>query len=127
MMIPKNKYNVAERINSDVNAQVQYKSDLEHYNRPEWWVEANVFGDCEDYALLKRQVLLRAGFGHKDLHLACCWIETGDYHCVLLCNTSKGWFILDNRYTWPMTPKSLPYKWDRALDEVDGKWYELTF
>jgi predicted transglutaminase-like cysteine proteinase len=122
-----NSYSQAELINSQVNAQVQYKSDLEQYNRPECWVEANVFGDCEDYALLKRQVLLKAGFSHKDLHLACCWVETSEYHCVLLCNTSKGWFVLDNRYTWPMTPKSLPYKWDRALDEVDGKWYELTF
>jgi hypothetical protein len=26
-----------------------------------------------------------------------------------------------------MTPKSLPYRWDKALDEVDGKWYVLSF
>jgi hypothetical protein len=37
------------------------------------------------------------------------------------------WFlIIDNRYAWSMTPKSLPYKWDKALRE-DGKWYELSF
>lgn len=58
------------------------------------------------------------------------WLAVGVrlvYHAVLLCNTSKGWFVLDNRYTWPMSPKSLPYHWDKALDEVDGKWYELSF
>jgi len=77
--------------------------------------------------LLKRHRLIESGFARKDLHLACCWCETGAYHCVLLCNTDKGWFVLDNRYTWPMTPKSLPYKWDKALDEVDGKWYALSF
>jgi hypothetical protein len=54
------------------------------------------------------------------------WLEPGEYHAVLLCNTSKGWFVLDNRYNWPMTPKSLPYRWDKALDEVDGKWYEFS-
>ena len=102
-----NSYSVAERINSDVNASVTYKTDLEQYDTPEIWREA--------------------GFARKDLHLACCWVETGGYHAVLLCNTSKGWFVLDNRYTWPMTPKSLPYRWDKALDEVDGKWYELSF
>ena len=118
-----NSYSVAERINSQVNASVQYKTDLEQYSTPEFWKEAGAFGDCEDYALLKRQLLLDAGFERKDLHLACCWVETGGYHCVLLCNTSKGWFVLDNRYTWPMTPKSLPYRWDKALDEVDGTNY----
>ncbi len=122
-----NSYNLAERINSDVNASVTYKTDLEKYSTPEIWREAGSFGDCEDYALLKRQRLLEAGFASKDLHLACCWVETGGYHAVLLCNTSKGWFVLDNRYNWPMTPKSLPYRWDKALDEVDGKWYELSF
>ena len=122
-----NSYKIASRINSDVNASVTYKTDLEQYSKPEYWVEANTLGDCEDYALRKRELLLNAGFARKDLHLALCWDETEAYHCVLLCNTSKGWFVLDNRYTWPMTPKSLPYRWDKALDEVDGKWYELSF
>ena len=98
-----NSYSVAERINREVNASVTYKTDLEQYSKPEYWVEAGTFGDCEDYALLKRQLLLNADFARKDLHLACCWVETGGYHAVLLCNTSKGWFVLDNRYTWPMT------------------------
>jgi len=122
-----NSYSVAERVNSDVNASVTYKTDLEQYDKPDFWVETGTFGDCEDYALRKRELLLNTGFARKDLHLACCWTETGDYHCVLLCNTSNEWFVLDNRYTWPMTPKSLPYKWDKALDEVDGKWYALSF
>ena len=122
-----NSYKLAERINSDVNASVTYKTDLEQYSTPEFWVEAGTLGDCEDYALLKRQVLLKSGFARKDLHLACCWVETGGYHCVLLCRTDRGWFVLDNRYQFPMPPKSLSYKWDKALDEVDGKWYELSF
>lgn len=122
-----NSYKLAERINSDVNASVKYKTDLEQYSTPEFWVEADTLGDCEDYALLKRQVLLKSDFRPKDLHLACCWVETGEYHCVLLCRTDKGWFVLDNRHALPMIPKSLKYAWDKALDEVDGKWYALSF
>jgi len=122
-----NSHSLAERINSDVNASVTYKTDLEQYDTPEIWREAGSFGDCEDYALRKRELLLNTGFARKDLHLACCWTETGDYHCVLLCNTSKGWFVLDNRYSLPMIPKQCGYAWDKALDEVDGKWYELSF
>ena len=122
-----NNYSIAERINSDVNASVTYKTDLAQYGKPEHWIEANTLGDCEDYALLKRELLLKAGFARKDLHLACCWCETGEYHAVLLCNTNKGWFVLDNRHSLPMIPKQCGYAWDKALDEVDGKWYVLSF
>ena len=72
-----NSYKLAERINSDVNASVTYKTDLEQYSTPEFWKEAGAFGGCEDYALRKRELLLKAGFARKDLHLACCWCETG--------------------------------------------------
>ena len=122
-----NSYTIAERINSDVNASVTYKTDLEQYGRPEHWVEATTFGDCEDYALLKRQVLLKAGFAPKDLHLACCWVETGAYHCVLLCRTDNGWFSLDNRFATPQIPSKCGYAWDKALNEETGKWYVLSF
>lgn len=61
MTTQKNKHSVAERINSDVNARVTYKSDLEQYSTPEFWKEAGAFGDCEDYALLKRKLLLNTG------------------------------------------------------------------
>ena len=79
-----NSYSIAERINSKVNASVSYMSDSEQHSKPEHWVEAGTFGDCEDYALRKRELLLKAGFARKDLHLACCWCETGEYHAALL-------------------------------------------
>jgi predicted transglutaminase-like cysteine proteinase len=122
-----NSYSLAERINSQVNASVSYKTDLEQYSTPEFWNEAGKFGDCEDYALLKRAYLLEQGFNRADLHLSTCWDETDTYHCVLLANTDKGWFVLDNRYPFPMPPKSLLYRWDKALNEETGKWYELSF
>ncbi len=64
-----NSYSIAERINSQVNASVQYKTDLEQYDKPEFWVEANTFGDCEDYALLKRAYLLEQGWDVDKIHL----------------------------------------------------------
>ena len=121
-----NSYSVAERINSQVNASVQYKTDLEQYDKPEFWVEANTFGDCEDYALLKRAYLLEQGFDVDKIHLACCWTETGQYHCVLLVDTDSGWYALDNRHYSPMKPSALGYTWDKALRE-DGKWYAISF
>lgn len=120
-----NKYSLAERIQLLVNESVTYKSDLEQYLRPEYWVIAGTFGDCEDYALLKRAMLLDQGFDADKLHLACCWTETGDYHCVLIAETSSGVYILDNRHTWPMLPTMLGYTWDKALR--GGEWYAVSF
>ena len=121
-----NSYAIAERINSQVNASISYKTDLEQYSTPEFWTEAGKFGDCEDYALLKRQVLLKNGFEREYLHLACCWVETGEYHCVLLVDTDSGWYALDNRHDSLMRPSTLGYTWDKALRE-DGKWYTISF
>ena len=121
-----NSYKLASRINREVNESVSYKTDLEQYSTPEFWKEAGAFGDCEDYALRKRELLLNAGFARKDLHLALCWDETGAYHCVLLVDTDNGWYALDNRHSAPMPPSSLGYTWDKALRE-DGKWYAISF
>jgi len=74
---------------------------------------------------LKRERLFELKWPIDKINLCCCWVETGGYHCVLLVETDKGWFILDNRYSWPMTPKSLPYEWDKI--ERGGKWFELSF
>jgi predicted transglutaminase-like cysteine proteinase len=120
-----NSYSLAARINSDVNARVTYSTDLQQFGVPEFWQEAGKFGDCEDYALLKRALLLKDGWPHDKLFLACCWVETGEYHCVLIVDTDKGFFVLDNRYQWLMQPKPLPYHWDKALK--GGEWCELSF
>jgi len=126
-----NSYSVAERINSQVNASVQYKTDLEQYDKPEFWVEANTFGDCEDYALLKRAYLLEQGFDADKIHLATCWInvravDTG--HCVLIVETDKGQFILDNNLKdpVPLNFQTVDYRYIWNIIERGGKWYEFS-
>ena len=65
-----NSYKLAERINSDVNASVEYRTDLAQYGKPEHWCLPTAFGDCEDYALLKRKLLLEQGWPNDKLGLA---------------------------------------------------------
>ena len=126
-----NSYSVAERINSQVNASVTYKTDLEQYETPEIWVEAGTFGDCEDYALLKRALLKEQGFDAEKIHLATCWInvkadDTG--HCVLIVETDNGQFILDNNLKdpVPLNFESVGYKYLWNIIERGGKWYEFS-
>jgi len=120
----RNSYDIAERINRDVNASVTYKTDLEQYGKPEHWCLPTDFGDCEDYALLKRKMLIDAGFDRDKIHLCTCFVG-GDGHCVLLVETDRGNYILDNNQSEPVQPSFLSYKWDKI--QKGDKWYELSF
>ena len=118
-----NNYNVAQRINLQVNASVTYKTDLAQFEVPEFWQEAGKFGDCEDYALAKRNALLQAGWQKDKLGLCVCYTQSGEGHCVLWVGTDKGSFILDNNYDFPMKPSDLPYRWESML--CNGQWVQL--
>ena len=118
-----NSYRLAERINNTVNTSVTYKSDLEQFDTPEFWTMAGKFGDCEDYALAKRNALLNAGWPKDKLGLCVCYTQSGEGHCVLWVDTDKGSFILDNNYAFPVKPSELPYRWESML--CDGVWQQL--
>mgnify|MGYP001614251025 CR=1 FL=1 len=107
---------VNERIN-----RLPYRSDAERWKRPEFWVAADTSGgDCEDYAIAKRNALVALGWPRSALPLAACVTEAGEGHGVLLVETDGGVYVLDNRHREPMPWKALPYSgWIR---EVAGRF-----
>jgi Bacterial transglutaminase-like cysteine proteinase BTLCP len=64
---------------------------------PERWNYPIDAGDCEDYALLKKQYLKKLGFKAGLLPLAVVLNEAGEFHAVLMVLTDRGDFVLDNR------------------------------
>lgn len=88
-------------VNSEINRNTTYRTDLELYGKPELWAFANGEGDCEDYALSKYRELLRLGFPSDALRLTLCHVGPEDgsdaNHAVLAVITDMGRFILDNR------------------------------
>ena len=98
-----NSYDLAETIHSKVNLNTEYRTDLKQYGVPEFWTMAGKFGDCEDYALSKRNALLNAGWSKDKLGLCVCYTASNEGHCVLWVGTDKGSFILDNNYDFPVT------------------------
>jgi predicted transglutaminase-like cysteine proteinase len=86
-----------ESVNAVVNNKIEPVSDAEHAGAPDAWdYPTDGKGDCEDYALLKRRVLMEAGFPRGALLLAVVKDEHGDGHAVLMARTSRGDFVLDN-------------------------------
>ena len=50
------------QINRQVNNSIWPEDDERHYGRPEYWnIPTDGYGDCEDYALTKRKILIDAG------------------------------------------------------------------
>lgn len=97
-------------VNRSVNGH-SYKTDMQRYGREEFWAEIDQGGDCEDYALEKRRRLLAAGVPLDALKIAICRTETGEGHAVLMIDTNKGAYVLDNRRQNPTPWEQLPYQW----------------
>src|SRR5262245_16671883 len=72
------------RINRTVNDSVQPVTDLEHWGVVERWdYPSDGYGDCEDYVLLKRQMLMKAGWPRSALLVTVVRDKKGDGHAVL--------------------------------------------
>lgn len=98
-----------DRVNRQVNAEIKPMTDREQYGVEDFWtLPRSGKGDCEDYALLKRQILIRAGWPASALLMTVVFDERNEGHAVLTARTADGDFILDNKVDtiklWSKTP-----------------------
>ena len=86
------------RINRLVNERIRPMTDLEHFGTVEKWsYPDDGYGDCEDYVLLKRRMLMEAGWPREALLITVVRDQNGDGHAVLTVKTDRGEFVLDNQ------------------------------
>ncbi|MCC0054135.1 MAG: transglutaminase-like cysteine peptidase [Rhodobiaceae bacterium] len=97
MSLTESRWRELDAINRQVNATVTPVTDLELYGTEELWTYPNRYGDCEDYALLKRLMLIRRGWAPESLLMTVVWDENGEGHAILTVTTSAGDFVLDNK------------------------------
>ncbi len=103
------KFQEIEEVNSAVNAAVAPITDIELYGKPEVWTyPAANKGDCEDYVLLKRRMLVQRGYPESTLLITVVRDENNEGHAVLTVRTDGGDFVLDNKrreiVRWAETP-----------------------
>jgi predicted transglutaminase-like cysteine proteinase len=85
-------------VNRYVNESVKPLTDLEHWGTIEKWsYPDDGYGDCEDYVLLKRRLLIRAGWPREALLITVVRDRKDEGHAVLTVKTDRGEFILDNQ------------------------------
>jgi predicted transglutaminase-like cysteine proteinase len=86
------------RVNSRVNQAIKPLTDLEHWGVAERWsYPDDGYGDCEDYVLLKRRILIQSGWPREALLITVVRDKDGDGHAVLTVTTDKGDYVLDNQ------------------------------
>ncbi|MCI4661621.1 MAG: transglutaminase-like cysteine peptidase [Neomegalonema sp.] len=90
---------VLERVNVEVNALI---SPVEDQNG-DFWNFSAMAGDCEEYVLMKKEVLALSGWPRSAMRIAVVEGSNYPYHAVLLVNTDQGEFVLDN-----LTDKLMP-------------------
>jgi predicted transglutaminase-like cysteine proteinase len=86
------------QVNNWVNNAIKPMTDLDHWGVVEKWsYPDDGYGDCEDYVLLKRRMLLEAGWPREALLITVVRDRKDEGHAVLTVKTDKGDFILDNQ------------------------------
>ena len=86
-----------ERINRSVNGSVQAVTDMAHWGVVDRWdYPTDGKGDCEDYALFKRKLLIEAGYPQQALLMTVVKDLEGEGHAILTVKTNRGEFVLDN-------------------------------
>jgi predicted transglutaminase-like cysteine proteinase len=106
-------------INTHVNQIIQPVTDLELYGVPEVWAIPTGYGDCEDYVLMKRQMLIERGWPASALLITVVRERSGEGHAVLTVRTDRGDFILDNQEANVLRWDQTGYEYIKRQSEFD--------
>ena len=96
MPLTRDRWATMLEINTRVNQSIKPDTDLNIFGVEELWAYPRSVGDCEDYVLLKRHMLIEKGFSPSDLLITVVLQPNGDGHAVLTVRTDYGDYILDN-------------------------------
>lgn len=116
-----------KRINSWVNSNIKAKTDQEHWGVVDRWdYPTDGVGDCEDFVLLKRRLLIEEGFPRQGLLVTVVKDEKGEGHAVLTVKTSQGEFILDNLVDEVKPWNKVPYRFVKRQSQTDPNlWVDI--
>lgn len=117
------------RVNREINRAIRPVTDRVLYGREEYWQRpllvgaAGARGDCEDYVLEKRARLLTLGYAPDSIAMAVAIAPGVGLHAVLIVQTDRGDFVLDNLHSEPRALASLDYVWiSRQVGPALSHW-----
>ena len=85
------------------------------------------YGDCEDYVLLKRRMLMQSGWPREALLVTAVRDEKDEGHAVLTVITDKGDYILDNQNKNILLWSETRYRFIKRQSQADPNvWVSLS-
>lgn len=118
---------LVRKVNFKVNRQIREVSDSRQYRKNDYWtLPLSARGDCEDFALLKKQKLVAAGIAPERLLIATVLDHNRRGHAVLILRADSGDYVLDN-----LTNRIKPWQSTRYLflrmqnPDAPTKWVGL--
>ncbi len=118
---------IIRQVNTWVNTNIKPMSDWDHWGvEDQWDYPTDGFGDCEDYQLLKRRLLMDEGLPRQALLMTIVKDETGEGHALLTVKTSKGEYILDNLTNEVKPWNRTPYRFVKRQSQTDQNlWVDI--
>jgi predicted transglutaminase-like cysteine proteinase len=111
-----------------VNQAIKPMTDMQHWGVAERWnYPSDGYGDCEDYVLLKRRMLMRAGWPREALLITVVRDRHNEGHAVLTVKTNRGEFILDNQTDRVLPWNKTGYKYVKRQSQSNpNQWVALA-
>ncbi len=94
--LTRKRWNDLVEINAYSNSTIAPVTDLEGFGVEELWLYPESIGDCEDYVLMKRHMLMQRGWPASALLITVVLLPNGDGHAVLTVRTERADYVLDN-------------------------------
>ena len=116
-----------DKVNAVVNAAIQPEEDKAHYGVADYWaVPVDGAGDCEDYVLAKRRMLVLLGLPEPALRITVVMDRGVVRHAVLTVVTDQGDLVLDSLKDEIVTADKADYAWVERQDRASSTgWVAL--
>ena len=127
MRLTPERWDQLVKVNNDINQRIEAKTDMDAYAVEEFWTYPSNIGDCEDFALLKRKILIdEMGWHHSTLRMAVVLDENDEGHAVLMASTDQGDLILDNMRDEILSWRDVDYTYIKRQSGFDTSlWVSL--
>jgi predicted transglutaminase-like cysteine proteinase len=113
-------------VNLSVNDSIKPMNDFDVYGKDEVWTYPDGFGDCEDYVLEKRRILMESGIPASNLLITVVRKPDGEGHAVLTIRTDNGDFVLDNLSNTIRQWDQTGYRYlKRQASDHAGRWVSI--
>jgi len=123
VQLTRDRWNDLVQVDQYVNRTVKPVTDMEYYHVEEFWTYPKHYGDCEDYVLQKRYMLMQRGWPATDLLITVVRQPNGDGHAVLTVRTDRADYVLDNLRNRILPWNETDYHYlKRQSESYSGAW-----